>query len=65
MLQSKVVCMDRFAIQPQEKKPGYDKEMVMMLSDWDPNEKPMDVLRNFKRGQMKWVMAFEKVRPHL
>jgi FtsP/CotA-like multicopper oxidase with cupredoxin domain len=27
----------------------YDKEVVLMLSDWT-NEKPMNVLRNLKRG---------------
>ncbi|MDT8416702.1 MAG: multicopper oxidase domain-containing protein [Lutibacter sp.] len=36
-------------IQPKEKTLDYDKELVLMLSDWT-NEKPMDVLRFLKRG---------------
>ena len=36
-------------IQPKEKTLEYDKELVLMLSDWT-NEKPINVLRNLKRG---------------
>ncbi|MEQ8419246.1 MAG: multicopper oxidase domain-containing protein [Arenibacter algicola] len=49
MLQEQSGVYGSIAIQPQEKTLEYDKEMVMMLSDWT-NEKPMDVLRNLKRG---------------
>ena len=36
-------------IQPKEKTLDYDKELVVMLSDWT-NEKPKTVLRYLKRG---------------
>ncbi|MBU1373878.1 MAG: multicopper oxidase domain-containing protein [Bacteroidetes bacterium] len=36
-------------IQPKEKTLDYDKELVVMLSDWT-NEKPKTILRYLKRG---------------
>jgi CopA family copper-resistance protein len=36
-------------IEPKEKTLNYDKELVLVLSDWT-NQKPMNVLRNLKRG---------------
>lgn len=36
-------------IEPKEKTLVYDKELVLVLSDWT-NQKPMNVLRNLKRG---------------
>ncbi len=36
-------------IEPKEQTLVYDKELVLVLSDWT-NQKPMNVLRNLKRG---------------
>jgi CopA family copper-resistance protein len=36
-------------IQPKEQAIDYDKELVVVISDWT-NEKPMNVLKNLKRG---------------
>jgi FtsP/CotA-like multicopper oxidase with cupredoxin domain len=49
MLQEQSGVFGSFVIQPKEKSIEYDKELVLMLSDWT-NEKPRDVLRNLKRG---------------
>lgn len=49
MLQEQSGVYGSIVIQPKEKTLDYDKELVLMLSDWT-NEKPMNVLRNLKRG---------------
>jgi len=49
MLQEQSGVYGSFVIKPKEKTLEYDKELVLMLSDWT-NEKPLDVLRNLKRG---------------
>lgn len=49
MLQEQSGVFGSIVIQPKEKNLDYDKELVLMLSDWT-NEKPMDVLRFLKRG---------------
>jgi len=49
LLQEQSGVFGSFVIQPKEKTFDYDKELVLMLSDWT-NENPMDVLRNLKRG---------------
>lgn len=49
MLQEQRGVFGSIVIQPKEKNLDYDKELVLMLSDWT-NEKPMDVLRFLKRG---------------
>ncbi|PKP28938.1 MAG: copper oxidase, partial [Bacteroidetes bacterium HGW-Bacteroidetes-18] len=49
MLQEQSGVYGSIVIQPKEKVLNYDKELVLMLSDWT-NEKPMDVLRFLKRG---------------
>jgi hypothetical protein len=49
MLQEQSGVFGSIVIQPKEKSLKYDKELVLMLSDWT-NEKPMDVLRFLKRG---------------
>ncbi|MDB4291826.1 multicopper oxidase domain-containing protein [Maribacter sp.] len=49
MLQEQSGVFGSIVIQPKEKVLDYDKELVLMLSDWT-NEKPMNVLRNLKRG---------------
>jgi CopA family copper-resistance protein len=49
MLQEESGIYGAFVIEPQEEALDYDKELVIVLSDWT-NEKPMNVLRNLKRG---------------
>ncbi|MFP4622071.1 MAG: multicopper oxidase domain-containing protein [Bacteroidales bacterium] len=49
MLQEQRGVYGAFVIEPQEETLDYDKELVTVLSDWT-NEKPMNVLRNLKRG---------------
>ncbi len=49
MLQEQSGVFGSIVIQPKEKNLGYDKELVLMLSDWT-NEKPKDVMRTLKRG---------------
>ncbi|MDD7913316.1 multicopper oxidase domain-containing protein [Polaribacter ponticola] len=49
MLQEQSGVYGSIVIQPKEKVLEYDKELVLMLSDWT-NEKPMSVLKNLKRG---------------
>ena len=49
MLQEQSGVYGSFVIKPKEKTLEYDKELVLMLSDWT-NEKPLNVLRNLKRG---------------
>jgi len=49
MLQEQSGVFGSIVIQPKEKTMAYDKELVLMLSDWT-NEKPMNILRFLKRG---------------
>lgn len=49
MLQEQIGVYGSIVIQPKEKTLEYDKDLVVVLSDWT-NEKPMNVLRNLKRG---------------
>jgi len=49
MLQEQSGIYGSFVIEPKEKKLDYDHDLVMVMSDWT-NEKPMNVLRNLKRG---------------
>jgi len=49
MLQEQSGIYGSIVIHPKEEALEYDKELVLMLSDWT-NEKPMDVLRNLKRA---------------
>ncbi len=49
MLQEQSGVFGSLVIHPKEKTLDYDNELVLMLSDWT-NEKPMNVLRNLKRG---------------
>ncbi|WP_091619813.1 multicopper oxidase domain-containing protein [Maribacter orientalis] len=49
MLQEQSGVFGSLVINPKEKTLDYDKDLVLMLSDWT-NEKPMNVLRNLKRG---------------
>ena len=49
LLQEQSGVFGSFIIHPKKKTLEYDKELVLMLSDWT-NENPMNVLRNLKRG---------------
>lgn len=49
MLQEQSGVYGSIVIEPKEESLEYDKELVMMLSDWT-NENPMSVLRFLKRG---------------
>lgn len=49
MLQEQSGVYGSIVIQPKQKTMDYDKEMVILLSDWT-NQKPMNVMRNLKRG---------------
>lgn len=49
MLQEQSGVFGSIVIQPKEKTLAYDKELVLMLSDWT-NENPHSVMRNLKRG---------------
>jgi CopA family copper-resistance protein len=49
MLQEQSGVYGSIVIHPKEKTLEYDKDLVLMLSDWT-DEKPMNVLRNLKRG---------------
>ncbi|MCK8480960.1 multicopper oxidase domain-containing protein [Psychroserpens algicola] len=49
MLQEQKGVYGSIVIHPKEKTLDYDTDLVVVLSDWT-NEKPMNVLRNLKRG---------------
>lgn len=49
MLQEQSGVYGSIVIEPKEKILDYDKDLVVVLSDWT-NDKPMNVLRNLKRG---------------
>jgi CopA family copper-resistance protein len=55
MLQEQSGVFGSIVIKPKEKTFDYDKDLVLMLSDWT-NEKPMNVLRNLKRGNEWYQM---------
>lgn len=49
MLQEQSGVFGSIVIHPKKETLVYDKELVLMLSDWT-NEKPLNVLRTLKRG---------------
>ncbi len=55
MLQEQSGVFGSIVINPKEKTLDYDKDLVLVLSDWT-NEKPMNVLRNLKRGNEWYQM---------
>lgn len=55
MLQEQKGVYGSIVIQPKEKTLDYDTDLVVVLSDWT-NEKPMNVLRNLKRGN-EWYQV--------
>jgi len=55
MLQEQSGVFGSIIVHPKEETLDYDKDLVLMLSDWT-NEKPMNVLRNLKRGNEWYQM---------
>nr|BFF37810.1 hypothetical protein BACT7_26720 [Tenacibaculum mesophilum] len=55
MLQEQKGVYGSIVIHPKEKTLDYDKDLVVVLSDWT-NEEPMNVLRNLKRGN-EWYQV--------
>ncbi|MFB9053100.1 multicopper oxidase domain-containing protein [Formosa undariae] len=55
MLQEQKGVYGSIVIHPKEKTLEYDTDLVVVLSDWT-NEKPMNVLRNLKRGN-EWYQV--------
>ena len=55
MLQEQSGVYGSIVIKPKEQTLAYDKDFVLMLSDWT-NEKPHNVLRNLKRGNEWYSM---------
>ncbi|WP_062054158.1 multicopper oxidase domain-containing protein [Aquimarina longa] len=55
MLQEQKGVYGSIIIHPKEKTLEYDKDLVVVLSDWT-NERPMNVLRNLKRGN-EWYQV--------
>lgn len=55
MLQEQSGVFGSIIINPKVKTLDYDKDLVIMLSDWT-NEKPINVLRNLKRGNEWYQM---------
>ncbi|MDX1784240.1 MAG: multicopper oxidase domain-containing protein, partial [Aequorivita vladivostokensis] len=55
MLQEQSGVYGSIIIHPKEKTLEYDKDLVVVLSDWT-NENPMNVLRNLKRGN-EWYQV--------
>jgi len=55
MLQEQKGVYGSILIHPKEKTLDYDKDLVVVLSDWT-NEKAMNVLRNLKRGN-EWYQV--------
>ncbi|WP_046758209.1 MULTISPECIES: multicopper oxidase domain-containing protein [Kordia] len=55
MLQEQKGVYGSIVIHPKEKVLEYDKDLVVLLSDWT-YEKPMNVLRNLKRGN-EWYQV--------
>jgi FtsP/CotA-like multicopper oxidase with cupredoxin domain len=49
MLQEQIGVFGAIVIHPKEKNIAYDKDLVLLVSDWT-NENPMKVLKNLKRG---------------
>ncbi|ADV51150.1 multicopper oxidase type 3 [Cellulophaga algicola DSM 14237] len=62
MLQEQSGVFGSIVIKPKVQTLDYDKELVLMLSDWT-NEKPMNVLRNLKRGNEWYSIKKETATP--
>lgn len=55
MFQEQSGVFGSILINPKEKTLDYDKDLILMLSDWT-NEKPKNVMRNLKRGNEWYQM---------
>src|SRR5690606_20820225 len=55
MLQEQSGVFGSIVIHPKEESFEYDKDLVLMLSDWT-NERPVNVMRNLKRGNEWYQM---------
>ncbi|MFA5298487.1 MAG: multicopper oxidase domain-containing protein [Lutibacter sp.] len=55
MFQEQSGVFGSILINPKEKTLDYDRDLVLMLSDWT-NEKPNNVMRNLKRGNEWYQM---------
>ncbi len=53
MFQEQSGVYGSIVIEPKEQKLDYDSDLVIVFSDWT-NDKPMNVLRNLKRGN-EWM----------
>ncbi len=53
MLQEQSGVYGSIVIEPKEKTIEYDSDLVIVFSDWT-NDKPMNILRNLKRGN-EWM----------
>jgi len=56
MLQEERGLYGSMVIEPKEKTLEYDKDLVLVISDWT-NQKPINVLRNLKRGNEWYNIA--------
>ncbi len=61
-LQEQIGVYGSIIIDPKEKKFDYDKDLVLVLSDWT-NEKPMHVLKNLKRRNEWYSIKKKTVTP--
>ena len=57
-LQEQIGVYGSIVVEPEKKKLDYDKDLVLVFSDWT-NEKPMHVLKNLKRRN-EWYSIKKK-----
>ena len=62
MLQEQSGVYGSIVIEPKEKTLDYDKDLVLVLSDWT-NQKPKNVLRNLKRGNEWYNIRKNTITP--
>ena len=62
MLQEQSGVYGSIVIEPKEQKLDYNKDLVLVLSDWT-NQKPKNVLRNLKRGNEWYNIRKNTITP--
>jgi hypothetical protein len=62
MLQEQSGVFGSIVIEPKENKLDYNKDLVVVLSDWT-NQKPKNVLRNLKRGNEWYNIRKNTITP--
>ena len=62
MLQEQSGVYGSIVIEPKEKTLEYDRDLVVVLSDWT-NQKPKNVLRNLKRGNEWYNIRKNTITP--